>query len=535
MATPPDTQATPAPSQPDHSAPRSPGSDGAPPHASWWPLVAVAVAIFMLLVDVTIVNVALPDIEADLGSTFADLQWVIDAYALTLAAFLLTAGSLGDRLGRRKLFAIGIAVFVLASLACGLSGSPAQLTAARAVQGVGGAIMFATSLALLASAYQGRQRGIAFGVFGAVTGASTAIGPLVGGVLVTALSWQWIFYVNIPIGLAAVVITLTRLEESKDPTSRRFDVPGLVTFSLGLSLLVFTLIRGNEQGWASAATLVQLAVAAALLVAFVAVEHYRRDPMLDLSLFRVPTFVGAQVAAFAVSAAMFALFLYLVLYLQNVLGYTALETGVRLLAVSGVSLVVAPIAGRLTTSVPYRVLISGGLAVLAVGIALMLRVDATSSWWALFPGLLVAGVGIGAINPPLSSLAVAVVDPARSGTASGINSTARQVGIAVGTAAYGALFTTHVSSGVDDALGGAPVPAQARAGIDDAVAAGAIDRVAQALPGPFQSGFADAMRATFTSGLDQIFLVGAGVAAVGAVVCWFTIRQEDLHVSGGGR
>ncbi len=534
MATPPDTRSTSAASQPDQSSPR-PSSDGAPSQASWWTLVAVAIAIFMLLVDVTIVNVALPEIEADLNSSFADLQWVIDAYALTLAAFLLTAGSLGDRIGRRKLFAIGIAIFVAASLACGLSTTPNTLTASRAVQGVGGAIMFATSLALLASAYQGRQRGVAFGVYGAVTGASTAIGPLVGGLLVTALSWQWIFYVNIPIGLVAIVITLTKLGESKDPSVRRFDVPGLITFSLGLALLVFTLIRGNEQGWTSATTVLELGGAAALLVAFFLVEHHRRDPMLDLSLFRIPTFIGAQVAAFAVSFAMFALFLYLVLYLQNVLGYSALATGVRLLAVSGVSLVVAPIAGRLTTSVPYRVLIGSGLAVLAVGIALMLRVDATSSWWALFPGLVLAGVGIGAINPPLGSLAVGVVDPARSGMASGINSTARQVGIAVGTAAYGALFTTHVSTGVDAALAGAPVPAAARSGIDDAVSSGAIDRVAQTLPGPFRDGFVDAMRATFASGLDQLFVLGAVVAAVGAVVCWFTIRQKDLHASGSGR
>ena len=512
-------------------APSSPADQG-PPRASWWTLVAVAVAIFMLLVDVTIVNVALPDIESDLNSSFADLQWVIDAYALTLAAFLLTAGSIGDRIGRRKLFAIGIAVFVAASLGCGLSTSPGTLTTFRAVQGVGGAIMFATSLALLASAYRGRQRGVAFGVYGAVTGASTAVGPLVGGALISGLSWQWIFYVNIPLGAVAIIITLTKLSESKDPSARRIDVPGLVTFSLGLALLVFALIRGNEQGWGSLSTLLELGGALVLLVGFVLVERVHHDPMLDLSLFRVPTFVGAQMAAFAISAGVFALFLYIVLYLQNVLGYSALQTGVRLIALSGVALVVAPVAGRLTTVVPYRWLIGGGLLVGAVGVALMTAVDATSSWWALFPGLLVAGAAVGVVNAPLGALAVGVVDPSRSGMASGVNSTARQVGIAVGTAVFGAIFTSHVDDGVRSALAGTPVPASARSGVQDAVASGAIDRVAQSLPAPARSGFVSAMRETFTSGLSDLFWIAAAVVAVGAVVCFVTIRQRDVHESG---
>ena len=509
----------------------SPARQG-PERTSWWTLVAVSVAIFMLLVDVTIVNVALPDIEKDLNSSFADLQWVIDAYALTLAAFLLTAGSIGDRVGRRRLFAIGIALFAAASLGCGLSTSPGALTTFRAVQGVGGAIMFATSLALLASAYRGRQRGTAFGVYGAVTGASSAVGPLVGGVLVSGLSWRWIFYVNIPIGIVAIVITLVKLSESRSPVARRIDVPGLVTFSLGLALLVFALIRGNEQGWTSLSTVLELVGAAVLLIAFFVVESRWHDPMLDLSLLRVPTFIGAQVAAFAISAGLFALFLYLVLYLQNVLGYSALQTGVRLIAVSGAALVFAPIAGRLTTRVPYRWLISGGLVVLTVGVALMVRVDATSTWWALFPGLLLAGVGIGFVNAPLGALAVGVVDPSRSGMASGINSTARQVGVAVGTAVFGAIFTSHVDDGVRSALAGSGVPASARSGIEDAVASGAITRVAANLPEQARAGFVSAMRETFTSGLSDLFWVGAGIAAVAAVVCFVTIRQKDLHESG---
>ena len=503
-----------------------------PPRTSWWTLVAVAIAIFMLLVDVTIVNVALPDIESDLESSFSDLQWVIDAYALTLAAFLLTAGSIGDRVGRRRLFATGIAIFVAASLGCGLSTSPGALTAFRAVQGVGGAIMFATSLALLASAYRGRQRGTAFGVFGAVTGASSAVGPLAGGALISALSWQWVFLVNIPIGVVAIIITLTRLKESRSPVTRRIDVPGLITFSLGLALLIFALIRGNDQGWGSLSTIVELVGAAVLLIAFFIIESRWRDPMLDLSLLRVPTFIGAQVAAFATSAGLFALFLYLVLYIQNVLGYSALQTGVRLVALSGAALVCGPIAGRLTTVVPYRWLIAGGLVVTTVGIALMTPVSATSSWWVLFPGLLVAGIGIGVVNAPLGALAVGVVDPSRSGMASGVNSTARQVGVAVATAVYGVIFTSHVDDGVRSALTGSPVPASARSGIEDAVASGAITRVAEQLPQQGRGGFVSAMLDTFTSGLSDLFWVAAALVLVSAIVCFATIRQRDLHSSG---
>ncbi|MEJ5946287.1 MFS transporter [Pseudokineococcus basanitobsidens] len=512
---------------PRHAAERPQGG-------KWWPLVAVAVAIFMLLVDVTIVNVALPDIEADLSASFSDLQWVIDAYALTLAAFLLTAGSVGDRVGRKKIFVVGIAVFALASLGCGLSTSPGLLTACRAVQGVGGAIMFATSLALLASSYSGRDRGVAFGVFGAVTGASVAIGPLVGGLLVTGLSWRWIFFVNLPVAALAIAVSVARLRESRDPQARGVDVPGLVTFSLGLALLVFGLIRGNDQGWSSTSTLLELGGALVLLVVFVVVQARRDDPMLDLRLFRRPAFVGAQVAAFAVSAALFSLFLYLTLYLQNVLGYSALETGVRLLAVSGMSFVVAPIAGRLTDKVPFRVLIPVGLALLMVGLLLMRGLDGDSAWTALLPGFLVAGAGIGMVNAPLGALAVGVVEQRRSGMASGINNTFRQVGIATGTAAFGALFAAHITDEVGSALAGRGLSAQAQEGVVEAVTSGAIGRVASSLPAQAQQPFVDAAREAFTSGMDQLFLVGAVVAGVGAVLCAVLIRQRDLDASSSG-
>src|SRR4051812_15477041 len=280
----------------------------------WWTLTAVSVGVFMLLLDVTIVNVALPDIQTAFGASLSDLQWVIDAYALTLAALLLTAGSLADRLGRRKLFALGIVAFTAGSLLCGLATSATFLALARAFQGVGAAIMFATALALIAHAFRGRDRGAAFGIFGAVTGIAVAVGPVLGGVITSGLSWRWIFFVNIPIGIAALAITLARVAESRDPDASRPDWLGFLTFSAGLAALVSGLIRSNMDGWGSATVVGSLVAAAMLIGAFVVVELVGRHPMFDFKLLRVPTFDGGLVAAWAISAALFSLLTYLVLY-----------------------------------------------------------------------------------------------------------------------------------------------------------------------------------------------------------------------------
>jgi EmrB/QacA subfamily drug resistance transporter len=312
----------------------------------WWTLVAVCTATFMLLLDITIVNVALPSIERDLGADLADLQWVVDAYALTLAALLLTGGSVADRVGRRRMFLIGLVVFTVASVLCGLATSPLTLNLARALQGVGGAFMFATSLALLASAYSGRDRGTALGLWGATTGAAVAVGPLVGGILTEAIGWEAIFFVNVPIGIAAVLLTLARVEESMNPQAGRPDWLGTVLFSGALFLLIFGLIRGNPEGWSSAQIVASLGGAAVLLIAFVVVEMRGEHAMLDLGLFRVPSFVGASIAAFVLSASMFAMFLYLTLYIQNILGYSALESGIRFMPVTLLSFAVAPVSGK---------------------------------------------------------------------------------------------------------------------------------------------------------------------------------------------
>ena len=485
----------------------------APDDRRWWTLGAVCVATFMLLLDITIVNVALPDIARDLRSSFSDLQWVIDAYALSLAALLLTAGSLADLLGRRLVFAIGLGLFTAASLLCALASSPLFLELARAVQGVGAAAMFATSLALLAATFQGRERGTAFGVWGATTGAAVAVGPLIGGLLTETVGWQSIFLINVPIGIGAIAVTLTRVDESRDPDAAGVDWAGLVTFSSGLFLLIFALVRGNPEGWGSPLIVSFLVGAVVLLCAFVVVERRQARPMFDLTLLRKPAFTGASIAAFALSASLFSMFLYLTLDIQNALGYSPLQAGLRFLPVTLLSFFVAPIAGKLSARFPVRLMIGVGLGLVGVGLILMARLDADSEWTALLPGFLFAGVGVGLINPPLASTAVGVVPPQRAGMGSGINSTFRQIGIATGIAGLGALFQQLLENKVTGPL--ARVPA-------DVLATGN-PRVAGPSPAAQH-----AYLAAFTSALNDLFLVAAGVAIVGGVLSAVLIRRRDF-------
>ena len=353
----------------------------------WWTLIAVCTATFMLLLDITVVNVALPDIQRSLHASFSDLQWVIDAYSLTLAAFLLTAGVIGDMFGRREVFAIGLGVFSASSLVCGLSTSSLMLNLARAAQGVGGAIMFATSLALIAQAFSGRERGTAFGIYGAVIGGAVAVGPLVGGAITSGIGWRWIFFVNVPIGVLAIFVTLTRIQESRDPNTRRVDWIGFVSFSGALFMLVFALVRGNDDGWGSTLIIGLLVGAVLLLVVFLVAEWRQADPMLDLTLFKRPAMVGVSLAAFTIAASIFALFLYLTLYIQDDLGYGPLAAGVRFLPITMLAFIVAPFAGKLTVRIQARYLLGTGLFLIAVGCLLMATTHASSGWTVLLPGI----------------------------------------------------------------------------------------------------------------------------------------------------
>src|SRR5579862_6398098 len=405
----------------------------------WWTLIVVCVATFMLLLDITIVNVALPKIAIDLHASFSDIQWVIDAYALTLAALLLTTGALADLLGRRLVFAIGLALFSLTSLLCGLAPSSLFLIIARGGQGIGGAIMFSTSLALLAQEFHGRERGTAFGAWGATVAASAAVGPLLGGALTQGLGWQSIFFINVPVGVVAAALTVARVNESRNPEGTSIDWVGTVTFTAALFMLVFAIIRSNENGWGSGLIIGMLTGATVLLVIFVVSQFVQRRAMFDVSLFRKPTFVGAGIAAFAVSAGMFAMFLYLVLYLQTIIDYSPLQTGLRFLPFTVVAFFVSAGTGRLTARAPARLLLFGGLALTGLGLMLMRGLNAGSGWTALLPGFLVAGAGVGMVNPSLASTAIGVVPPQRSGMASGINSTFRQLGVATGIAVLGSI------------------------------------------------------------------------------------------------
>src|SRR4051794_11052425 len=479
----------------------------------WGTLGAGCVATFMLLLDITIVNVALPDIARDLRSSFSDLQWVIDAYALSLAALLLTAGSLADLFGRRLLFAAGLGLFTAASLLCALASSPLFLELARALQGVGAAAMFATSLALLAATFQGRERGTAFGVWGATTGAAVAVGPLGGGGLTESGGWGAIFLINVPIGIAAVAGALARGSEARGPGAGGGGWAGLVTFSGGLFLLVFALVRGNAEGWGSPLIVGFLVGAAVLLCAFVVAERRQARPMFDLTLLRKPAFTGASIAAFALSASLFSMFLYMTLYIQNALGYSPLQAGLRFLPVTLLSFIVAPIAGKLSARFPVRLMIGAGLGFVGIGLALMAHLDANSAWTALLPGFLFAGVGVGLVTPPLASTAVGVVPPQRAGMGSGINSTFRQIGIATGIAGLGALFQQLLEHRATGAL--ARVPAE--------VLATGSPRVA----GP-SAAARHAYLGLFTGALNDLFLVAGAVAIVGGVLSAVLIRRRDF-------
>jgi EmrB/QacA subfamily drug resistance transporter len=495
----------------------------------WWTLTAVSVATFMLLLDITVVNVALPSIRKDLGASFSDLQWVVDAYALTLAALVLSAGSLADRVGRRRVFASGLAIFSFASLLCALAPDPTFLNLARALQGIGGAVMFAVSLALIAQEFPaGRERATAMGAYGATIGVAVAIGPLVGGALTDGLGWQSIFYLNVPIGLAAIAITYAKLRESRDPHATRVDWPGVATFTGALFMLVLALVRGNDEGWGSATIVSLLAGAAALMTAFAVVESRVREPMLPLGLFRRRAFTGVQLAAFAISGSLFALFLYLTLYLQSFLGFSPIEAGVRYLPITLGAFLVAPFAGLALARVQARYLMSAGLALTGVGLLLMGGLGMNSEWTALLAGFVVAGIGVGLINPVVADVALSVVPKEQSGMAAGINDTFRQVGVAVGIAAWGAIFLGAGASKTEQLAGGALSHAGAR-DLVEATSAGALPKALAGVPEGAREATRGAAEQGFLHGLNEILLLGALLSLAGSVLALWLVREREIE------
>ncbi|MGO9972439.1 MAG: MFS transporter [Solirubrobacteraceae bacterium] len=497
----------------------------------WWTLLAVSVATFMLLLDITVVNTALPAIQKDLSASFTDLQWVIDAYTLALAAVVLTAGSIADRVGRRAVFTAGLGIFAVASLAAGLAPDAMFLNVSRAVQGIGGAAMFAVSLALVAQEFTaGRDRATAMGVYGATIGAAVAVGPLLGGAITEALGWRWVFFLNVPIGIGAIAVSFAKLRESRDPNATRVDWLGLASFSTALLLLVLGLLRGNDDGWASTPILALFAAAAVMLTAFVVIEQRVAEPMLPLGLFRSPAFTGVQLAAFAVSASLFALFLYLTLYLQNYLGYSPLQAGLRYLPITLVPFFVAPLAVALMARIQARVLMAIGLAGVGGGLLLMSGLSSSSGWTALLPGFLLAGVGIGLLNPVIADVAVSVVPKERSGMAAGINDTFRQVGVAVGVAAWGAVFLTRGADKISTLASGTSAAAGAHPRqLLEAATDGRLGQALAGLPHGTRAVVASATREGFLSGLNTILVIGAMLAFAGALLALWLVRERGIE------
>jgi EmrB/QacA subfamily drug resistance transporter len=482
----------------------------------------------MLLLDLTIVVVALPDIQVQLHAGFSDLQWTVSAYALTLASLLLTTGSLADRYGRRLMFSGGLVIFTAGSLACGLAQSPAMLVISRAAQGVGGATIYSTSLALLAESFHGRERGVAFGIWGAITGVAVALGPILGGVITSGISWRGIFLVNVPIGILATIATRTRVDESRAPVATPPDWTGFVLLTAGLIALVYGFTRVSGHGWGDTGVIGCLIGGCVLLVAFVIAEARSKHPMFDLGLFRTPTFVGGSIAAFTMNGSLFAMMLYIVLYLQDGLGFSPLQTGVRLLITTAAQLVAATAAGRASSRVPVRWLIGPGLFLVGIGLVLMAGLNGASTWTHLIPGFVVGGVGAGLVNPPLASTAIGVVEPHRAGMASGINSTFRQVGIAVATAALGTIFTAALERSLRGGLAGVPALARHSSTIAAQVQQGNLRAVFESVPAAARGRVEVAVHSAFAVGLNDLLLVSAGVALVGAVASIALIRSRDF-------
>jgi EmrB/QacA subfamily drug resistance transporter len=496
----------------------------------WWTLITASIATFMLLLDITIVNVALPSIGDDLNAGLTDLQWVVDAYVIALAALTLTAGSMADRLGRKRIFTGGVGAFTAASLLAGFAGNTLTLELARAVQGIGGAAMFGTVLALIAQEFEPRERKTALGIWGAVVGVAVAVGPLVGGALVDGLGWEWIFFVNVPVGIATVALAMAKLREARDPSPGRLDWAGLVTFSTALFLIIFGVLRGNGDGWSSAQIVASLAGGGALLAAFTAIELRSSSPMLDVRLFRVPAFTGAALAAFAVAASVFSMLLYIVLYLQDALGYSPLQAGLRLLPITIVAFFFSPLAARLSERAPLRGLVGIGLGLAGAGLLVAGGLDAGSEWTAMLGGLFLIGAGVGLVNPSVAEAAIAVVPPARAATGAAINNTFRQVGVAVGIAALGAVFQSRVESKLGDLLAHGPAALHGQThGITVAVSSGNAEAAIASAPPESRAFVGHVARQAFVSGLNEIFVIAGVTALAGAVLSLALIRARDIY------
>lgn len=502
-----------------------------PSPTRWWTLATVSLGTFMLMLDLSVVAIALPQIHDDLDSSFADLQWVFDAYALTLAIFLVAAGTLADQHGRKRLFQLGFAVFTAASLACGLAGDATALSSFRAVQGVGAAMMFAVGPAMLGHEFRGKERATAFTVFGVAIGLAVGTGPLIGGSLIEAMSWRWIFYINVPIGIVAMLAGALRVRESLNPRAHPTDWAGLATFSVTLAALVFAIIRAPEEGWTSAPTVTLYVLSAAFLVVFLAIERRLGErAMIDLAYFRNPTFVGISLVAMVGNAAALPSVFFETSYLENVLQHDAWETGLRFLPLTGAMFLAGALIGGMIGKVPFRVLLGGSTMVMALGLVFLVRAEADSAWTVLLPSLIIAGFGMGAFNPARAALAIGVAEPAKSGLASGINETFQQIGIAVGIAGVGAFFQHTVTEEFAASAVGRRLGSDAAEEAGHGISAGGVDVVAEgagAMRDPVREAGLDA----FMSAFRDAMVLCAGLGFLAALIGFLLLRTKDLHSS----
>jgi EmrB/QacA subfamily drug resistance transporter len=411
----------------------------------WWTLFAVSFGLFMIMLDNTVVNVALPTMQRDLHVSISQLEWVVIAYALTFAALLITGGKLADLYGRRRLFVVGLAIFTLASLACGLAPSAGFLIGARAVQGVGAALMNPATLSIIVATFPPRQRGAAIGIWAGVSALALAIGPLGGGLITQHINWNWIFFVNVPVGAIAIVVSQLVIRESKDTSvEQSIDLPGLATSIGFLFALSYALVEGNRHGWTSAEILGLFAASAVLLAAFVVLERRQRLAMLDLSLFRIGAFTGANLVAMLVSLSMFGVFFFVTLYVQNILHYSPTKAGATFLPMVLLIIFIAPVAGRLSDKIGSRWLMGGGMTLLGISLLLYERVTVHSNFWTLLPPMLVGGFGMAMTMSPMTSAAMGAVPVDKAGVGSGVLNSFRQVGGSLGIALMGAIVGSYL-------------------------------------------------------------------------------------------
>jgi EmrB/QacA subfamily drug resistance transporter len=493
-------------------------------NSRWWTLAAMCFALFMVMLDNTVVNVSLPSIQRDLHASLSSLEWTVNAYTLTFAVLMVTGGRLGDIFGRRTLFLFGVVVFGFSSLAIGFSPSDAWLVGFRAVQGVGAAFMMPATLSIITQAFPPEQRGTAIGTWAGVSAMALAIGPVLGGFLTEDVNWRAIFFINPPIAIVTVAVTLFAARNSRDETvSRSVDLPGIAAITVGLTALVLALVQGNSWHWGSGRIVGLLGLAVVGLLGFALIEMRVRAPMVDFAFFRSRSFVGANVVGFFVSFAMLAQFFFLALYMQNILHYSPLQSGLRFLPSTVVLVIMGPLAGRLTDRIGPRPLMTLGLTLVSASILLQSGITVHTSYARLLPGFVLMGLGIGLVMSPMSTAAMNSVDRTKAGAASGVLSMSRMVGGTFGVAVMGALITTLGRSNIDSRL--PQLPANTRAQLANALGSGGIPPGAHDLPASVIAGVREAFVSALGSGLE----IGAITTLCGAVAAWVLIEKKLNH------